>query len=122
MSREGGSVRADPERVAAPAATAGELGPRLGAVEGEALAVEAVDELARDGVVERDGIGRVLPAQGADVDALERGLEPFAEPGVALAVVAVDPLPDLAADGVNGGVPGEDAVVEAGLGGDDEEG
>src|SRR4051812_33738559 len=86
-----------------PPPAARELGPGLGAVEGQALPVEAVDELAGDRVVERDDLDHVLPAQRADVDAPERRLEPVAEPGVALAGVGLDPAADLAADGVERG-------------------
>src|SRR5437764_3494993 len=105
-----------------PAAAAGELRPGLRAVEEEALAVEAVDALARFRLVERDHLDHVLPAQAADVEVPEHGLEPVAEPGVALAGVVLDPAADLAADGVDRGVPGEDTVVELRPGGDDEEG
>ena len=73
------------------------------------------------GVVEGDHLDHVFPAQRADVDPVERRLEPVAEPGVALAGVVLDPAADLAADRVGRGVPGEDAVVDPGLGGDHQE-
>ena len=69
------------------------------AVEAEALAVEAVDDLAVLGTVERDGLDDVFPAQGADIETLPCRLEPVAEPGVALAGVILDAAADLAADG-----------------------
>src|SRR3954454_21443846 len=82
------------------------------AVEAEALAVEAVDDLAVLGAVERDGLDDVLPAQGADLEAFPGRLEPVAEPRVALAGVVLDAAADLAADGLEVDVPLEDPVVE----------
>ena len=112
------SERPRPLREPRPAPAAREPGDGLGAVEAEALAVKGVDELARLGVVEGDHLDHVFPAQRADVDPGEGGLEPVAEPGVALAGVVFDPAADLAADRVGGGVPDEDAVVDPGLRGD----
>src|SRR4051812_2748209 len=64
-------------------AAAGEGGDVLGAIVAQALAVEAVDELAGDGVVEGDHVDDdLLPTEAAHVDPLQGGLEPVAEPGV----------------------------------------
>src|SRR4051812_42786884 len=98
-----------------------EYGPRLRPVEAEALAVETVDDLPRLQAMERDRFDHVLPAQGADLDPPPGRLEPVPKPGITLAPVILDPATDLAADGVGREVPLEDAVIEAGLGGQDNE-
>src|SRR5262245_59753936 len=68
----------------------------LGSVESQALAVEAVDHVAVLQAVEGDRVDQVLPGQRADLDLPPGGLEPVAEPVVALAGVVLDPAPDLA--------------------------
>ena len=63
-------------------------------VEPEALAVEAVDELARLRFVERDDLDRILPAQTADLESPQGWIEPVAEPVVALPGIVFDPPAD----------------------------
>ncbi len=96
---------------------------RLGrAVEVEALAVEAVDRLAGGGVVEGDRLDHLLPGQAANLDPVDGRLEPLGQPGFALAGVLFDPPASLGPDRLDGGIAGEDAVVDPALRGEDQEG
>src|SRR5438105_974256 len=91
-------------------------------VEAEALAIEAVDDVAVFQAVKRDGVDDVFPAQGADLYPPPGRLEPLAEPVIALAGVILDPASDLAADRIERELPFEDAIIEPGLGGEHDEG